>query len=395
MAIPLKLTPAQKQQIRDAHAENMERKAKGQSVPGPKWKALGPLEQFAYNPGILNKGYTQEGIAEVQEAVGIKSAVREAAERANAERFDLGTLPPVSASTSDSSSLRYPSNPGITENSDYVAFNFFKYDPPFGRRTTNNEDNTKGRLYNFGRSGEYTRSGNPTILLYMPEDISTGYKANWGGKAFSNFTRDLLDAAAGETGMDKLMGAQKAFGDAIGKLPAMAGAAAIRKGIQKITGDSLSNDDIFGALSGAILNPNTELLFQSTDMRNFQLRFKLVPRNFDEGSQINEIIRVFKKSMLPSHQVSGVFKVKTEGVKNGFISVPDLCRVSFMRNGVEHEYLPKFKMCAITQVDVNYTPDGTYATYYDGQPVAIELILNFQETKLLFSEDIAEAGASY
>ena len=56
--------------------------------------------------------------------------------------------------------------------------------------------------------------------------------------------------------------------------------------------------------------------------------------------------------------------------------------------GNEHEALPRFKMCAITQVDVNYTPDGTYATYYDGQPVAVQLTISFQETKLVFSEEI-------
>ena len=62
-----------------------------------------------------------------------------------------------------------------------------------------------------------------------------------------------------------------------------------------------------------------------------------------------------------------------------------------MKGSTEHPYLPRFKMCAITQVDVNYTPDGSYATYGDGQPVAIDLTLNFQETKMVFKEDI-DAG---
>lgn len=407
MAVPLKLTEAQKQQIRDAHAENMERQAKGQSVPGPKWKALGPLVNFAYNPGILNKGYTKEGMAEAQEAVGIESArqyhARLAAERSvETEKFELGSLPAVKASPSAATSLRYPSSPNITEDSDYVAFNFFKYDPPFGARSgpgvgeagaANSEPddpNKQGRLYNFGRSGGYTPSGTPTVILYMPEDISTGYKANWGGKAFSNFARDSLDALAGETAMDKIKGVTTAVGDAFGRGIPLVGAAAIRKGIQKITGDSLSNDDIFGALSGAILNPNTELLFESTDMRNFSLNFKLVPRNPDETIQINSIIKAFKQTMLPRKRVDSVFKVGTEGVQNGFISVPDLCRVSFMKAGAEHPRLPRYKMCAITQVDVNYTPDGAYATYSDGQSVAINLSISFQETKLLFAEDISE-----
>ena len=38
--------------------------------------------------------------------------------------------------------------------------------------------------------------------------------------------------------------------------------------------------------------------------------------------------------------------------------------------------------------NINYTPDGNYAVYNDGTPVAYELKLSFMETKLLFSEEI-------
>ena len=406
MAAYYKPTEAEKKAILDAVKANQAWSASGKKGASPEWRALPRNLQLwaAANPkGFgLTKGYTVEGIAEAQEAVGIESARqfherREAERNVETDKLELGILPSVKASPSSLTSLRYPSSPNITEDSDYIAFNFFKYDPPFGVRQSPSAgqagaadapDNTAGRLYNFGRSGEYTSSGAPTVILYMPEDISTGYKTNWGGKAFSNIARDLLDTAAGETGMDKLMGAGTAARDALGRLPAMGGAAAIRKGIQKITGDSLSNDDIFGATAGAILNPNTELLFESTDMRNFTLNFKLVPRSSGETVQINKIIKVFKETMLPRKRVDKVFKVGTKGVQNGFISVPDLCRVSFMRNGEEHKFLPRYKMCAITQVDVNYTPDGAYATYQDGQSVAINLSISFQETKLLFAEDI-------
>ena len=35
--------------------------------------------------------------------------------------------------TIDSSALRYPSNPPIRDQSDYVVFKFYKYQPPWGR----------------------------------------------------------------------------------------------------------------------------------------------------------------------------------------------------------------------------------------------------------------------
>ena len=61
------------------------------------------------------------------------------------------------------------------------------------------------------------------------------------------------------------------------------------------SGDSLSNDDVFGAISGAILNPNTELLFSGVDMRNFQLNFKLVPRDAEEAAMCNAIVDTSRK----------------------------------------------------------------------------------------------------
>ena len=44
-------------------------------------------------------------------------------------------------------------------------------------------------------------------------------------------------------------------------------------------------------------------------------------------------------------------------------------------------YLNQYKACAITNVDVNFTPDGSYSTLVGGYPSAVELSLGFVETK--------------
>ena len=170
------------------------------------------------------------------------------------------------------------------------------------------------------------------------------------------------------------------------------GAQALSKIVKKVGGDTISNDDIFGGISGAILNPNVELMYGGGDLRNFSLNFRLVPRDKSENNTINEICNQFKRAMLPKLDPGDVMGGTSKGTFAGFIGVPDLCRVAFMHGGDEHDALPRFKMCAITQVDVNYTPDGAYATYYDGQPVAVQLTVSFQETKLVFSEEIGGKG---
>ena len=66
-----------------------------------------------------------------------------------------------------------------------------------------------------------------------------------------------------------------------------------------------------------------------------------------------------------------------------------------MKGNKPHEYLTQFKPCAMSGVTVNFTPDNTYATYNDGAPVATELRINFQETKLIFADEVKMEGGSF
>ncbi len=320
-------------------------------------------------------------------------AAAEQAIAANSSRLE--GLPEIALPTAGTGSLRYP-NKDINENGDYVLFTFKKYQAPFGNRKKINVESGNGKVFDYNQSNEYVSAGEDykTIIMYMPEDVSTGFKANWGGKAFSNIGAGILRGVGAETIGDKLKSAAEGAVFTFDNLLPKGGAAAVQKAITKITGDAISSNDIFSSISGTVLNPNVELLFDSIDMRNFNLKFKLVPRNSDESAIINEICKIFKMCTLPGRNPGKVFGFENKGTANDFIAVPNLCQVSFMRGAKEHLALPRYKMCAITNVDVNYTPDGAYATYADsknpGQPVAIELALGFQETKLVFSEEIAD-----
>ena len=345
---------------------------------------------------------------------------------------------------SSQGSIRYPADT-IELESDYVLFNFYRYTPPFktgGSNTTsveggwnenvrtgygldklasqeNNSTTPEQLLGAYNKSAMYSREEvlSP-IMLYMPEDVSTSFKANWTGKSFSNLARDAMQAASAQ-GWGKLSAAGDVLNNAVRNAVPLTGAAAIRTATQKITGDSLSNDDVFGAISGVILNPNAEMLFSGMEFRNFSLNYKMVPRNPTEAKNIKNIIKTFKTAMLPSHSTAGNAKIfgtdtsvkfdekagwdiwggfnfftsNMHQIDNAFIAVPNLCLVSFMSGSGINPNVPQYKMCAITNVDANYTPDGAWATYDDGTPVATTLNISFQETKLIFAEEVA--GGAY
>jgi len=325
--------------------------------------------------------------------------------------------------------LRYPASPAIRSDSDYVLLTFFKYLPPgkqgvrtgdvaytskeeLGRveKDKNHPDyqrpvteitqytNAYLNVYNNMAHGEgaanYERTDEKQIMLYMPEDLGTKYTANWNGKAISTAGMDML-SAAGSSGIGNKILAGGATITGMGqRVGATWSADTVRSAVSSITGDTLTNDEIFGAIGGVVTNPNTELLFNNMSMRTFDLKWKLMPRNATEAGHIKEIVRTLKRSMLPGASVKKVFDVSWgDGVEAGFISVPDLVRVSFMHGPSQADYLPQYKMCAITEVDINYTPDGSYATTLGadgtyGGVVAAELTVHFQETKLVYKEEV-------
>lgn len=293
------------------------------------------------------------------------------------------------------SSLRYPMD-AVYADSDYVTFSFYEYQPPY-RKQGGASSEAFGFKANYNQADKYTTTVGRTVVMYMPEDISSGFKANWGGKAVSSLTRDALASAGGATVLDKIKGAGKTLQGVGDRLPVNAATAAIKTFVGRFTGDTLTQDDLLGSIGGVIYNPNVELLFSGTDLRNFTLRFKLFPRDDVEAATCDKIVREFRRQMLPTTTVTQVFNfgaTNARGTTEGFIKVPNVCKVTFMQGGDIHPYLPQYKICAITGVDVNYTPDGAYATYIDGRPVATELVLNFQEMKLVFGNELPQEGAS-
>jgi hypothetical protein len=146
--------------------------------------------------------------------------------------------------------------------------------------------------------------------------------------------------------------------------------------------------------TGAIVNPNTELLFKGPSLRSFTFSFKMTPRNQKEANGIKKIVRTLKQGMSVKRGIRGIF-----------LSSPNVFRVKFYYSkpvisesgeviGQEgkspHPYLPVLKVCALQNISVNYTPDGSYMTYGDGSMVAYDMTLSFAEISPIFDDDYDE-----
>jgi len=139
--------------------------------------------------------------------------------------------------------------------------------------------------------------------------------------------------------------------------------------------------------SGAILNPNMELLFNAPSLRPFTFTFRLSPRSEVEATQVKNIIRFFKQGM----------SVKTVDT-HVFLKAPNVFDIkyqSYDQNGKpfdNHPSLNRIKTCALTGCDVNYTPDGTYMTFNDAERTmtSYEMSLRFTELDPVYDSDYSD-----
>ena len=343
----------------------------------------------------------------------------------------LNLLTTRRASPSVDKRLQYPENI-FSDYTDYVKFDFYKYQGPFsgdGGGGTNSVKidgktglSTDIEQYNQSIGQQYKPYGDvaPTIFMYMPEDISSGFQTDWTGKGFTNVGANALRVAGGAMSADggrTLTAFMDSIKDAGGAVPT-AVAQGVATAINAVAGGQIETNDVLQGSLGVVLNPNTELMFQGFSLRSFGLKFKMSARNEKETKAIRQIAGVFKKVSLPTYaQEAGGITDISKGLKNlasfaglpegertnnNYIGVPGLVQVSFMRGNELHPFLPQYKTCAISSVEINYTPDGTYSTLsYDqdpslnGAPVAVELSLGFSETKLIYSDEIVTDGVSY
>ena len=321
--------------------------------------------------------------------------------------------------------LRWPSD-AIDTKTDYVFFQFGKYLPPFSRdvnelredgKITELEKKGKGeQIRNYLRKNSTTSAtyemyrnsealdvaGRTDVMLPIPQDLSNEIQAQWQGKQFTATGRAATAAlAAGQFSY-----AKEVVGNIAGNAKALQTAlnTAVLNSIPGV-GGNISFNDVSGSTRGIVINPNAELLYDSPEMREIGMIFKLVAKNQKESDTIKKIVSLFRAASLPrwggrggqlglldgSNKTSVKDKPNRRfdiGGEDNWIRVPDLCKFTFMQGHAPHPYLIQFKPCAISAVEVNYTPDGTYTTYQSGAPVAVELRLNFMETKLIYADEV-------
>ena len=303
-----------------------------------------------------------------------------------------------------SGGFRYPLE-ALTESTDYLQFTIVEYQS-VKERGSGSLVGTPGsrRIGPQGTRDKATKILG-SIILQMPSNIQDGNAVDYGESKMNT----LMGAAAGVIGSG-IEGGGEALsamikGDKAGMEAAtnkmsknMKGAVGVDESIMDAASDFVTakaTSSALGALggnvsaaqllarqTGQIFNPNMELLFNGPTLRNFNFSFKMTPRSPEEALEVKNIIRMFKLNMAPKTKNTG--SVGGSGI---FLKTPSVFELRYKKGASEHPFLHKFKQCFLTNISVNYTGEGVYATYDDATPISMTMDLSFKELEPIYDVD--------
>ena len=224
------------------------------------------------------------------------------------------------------------------------------------------------------------------IYLPIPQQVTDNISVDYAQDTMNPLQAAGLAAASGlvgkpgETLNTAMQMMQTAAGASIGPdtkkmLTTILGGEAINK-----LGANVNAQSLITRASGQVLQSNMELLFNGPTLRSFPFVFDFAPHDPEEAAEVRDIIRVIKEAIVPK-------KGKNAGL---FINSPDLFQLEYITaNGQAHPFLNRFKVGAVSDISINYTASGTYATYGGSlrAPVHIQMSFTFKELNPIYHED--------
>lgn len=225
------------------------------------------------------------------------------------------------------------------------------------------------------------------IAIYMPDTVITRYAHNYQ-------TVSLTEALGrvgqfGSIGFEGLKSAVEGVKDNL------------VSGGQKIAYNSAQGAEVAGTLAGATglvgsgftelalkaanaaINPQAELIFLGTENRTYTFVFDFQPRSSAEARVIQDIIKTFRTYAAPE---------VTAGSNGRYFIPPAQFDIQFFFKNIENLNIAKISSCVLRDIQVNYSQAGQWATFNDGMPVHIQIVLDFKEVDIITRELIEKFG---
>ncbi len=237
---------------------------------------------------------------------------------------------------------------------------------------------TQSGLHRAGETQTHKHLGS-SIILYTPPTAKFDYKAAYEQAETKNIAmfKDVSGnikeffSGGGDSGtMGSIFSTLMEAGGVIGRQ--------VLQGALEVAFPGAAG--FFTKQTGRALNPRMELAFQSVPFRSFNFEFDFAPKNQKEVDQVNKIIDLFKFHMQPD--------VSDEK----FMITPSEFQIMYYYRDKVNTYIPKISRCVLTDMSVDYAPEGVFHTFKaDAQgamPVISKVSLTFSETEIMTKQTI-------
>ena len=205
------------------------------------------------------------------------------------------------------------------------------------------------------------------IALHIPNQLSIRYGMQWS----EDDTSLLAMAAAGGEEVIKALQSGGKNSDVKGVGADIIANLALSKG---------PNAGTNSAALGLAGNPKKEQVFKNVDFRTFSFDYQFAPKSATEAENVLNIIRSFKYHMHPE------FKDTT-----GFLYIyPSEFDIVYYKGTQENLNIHRHTSCVLTEMNVNYTPNGIFSTFANGMPTQINVTLAFRELALLTKDKVKD-----
>jgi hypothetical protein len=212
------------------------------------------------------------------------------------------------------------------------------------------------------------------IALHVPNQLQIRYGMQYGEQDTFALAAAAATLNQGEEiakALNQGNGRTQAAKDSASLAAAIGANAALSKGPFK---------DANSAATGLAANPKKEQIFGGVDFRTFSLEYQFFPRDSIEAENVKQIIYQFKYHMHPEFKDA-----------NNFLYIyPSEFDIFYYQNGKENLNIHRHTSCVLTEMSINYTPNGTFNTFEDGMPTQINVQMTFRELALLTKDKIQD-----
>lgn len=205
------------------------------------------------------------------------------------------------------------------------------------------------------------------IALHIPNQLQIRYGMQWSEE-------DTLAMAMATSGIEEILKATSSGGkikDLGDPAQAMVTNLMLSKG---------PNSAANSAATGLAANPKKEQVFKGVDFRTFQFEYQFFPRSSGEAENVLRIIQQFKYHMHPEFKDA-----------NNFVYIyPSEFDIFYYQGGLENTHIHRHTSCVLTEMSINYTPNGNFTTFDNGMPTQINVQMSFRELALLTKDKIED-----